>query len=591
MLKALTGLLKVYEKNYAPKLWEVIKKQGYNLNCFKRDVSGGLTVAVISIPLSMALAIASGVTPAQGLYTAIVAGFFIAMLAGGRFQIGGPTGAFAVLIYTVIQNYGYNALLVMMFITGVVLIIAGLLKLGTYIKYIPYPVVLGFTGGIGLLLITTQFQDLIGLKISGIPVEVVPRWKAYLANLDKFTGASVFVALVSFATIFYVQIKHPKLPAYLMSVVVAILLVLVMKIFNVEIDTIGSRFGGIPHFLPAPQLPEFSLELIINVLPSALTIAFLAAIESLLCATVADGMSGDNHNPNAELIGEGAANIICMMFSGIPATSAIARTATNLKANAYSPISGMMQAVFIFLFMLLLSPLAQYIPLACLSAILSIVGWNMIGFGKMLKVIEGPRGDRYTLLVTLLLTVVSNLNTAISVGFIMASIIFMHRMSREIEIETDESVLQESGGGRDLSRSLSEEGVMSLRMSGPLFFGAASQVSSYLKTLPQAPKVLIFRMGYVPVVDATGANLIVEFVKKLQNHGTKIIFSNIKKQPRRVLHEAFLKEGITYHNISTASTFVNALKMTRRYLRTMKEEQNQENKETAEENNKQEADK
>lgn len=591
MLKALTGLLKTYEKNYAPKLWEVIKKQGYNLNCFKRDVSGGLTVAVISIPLSMALAIASGVTPAQGLYTAIVAGFFIAMLAGGRFQIGGPTGAFAVLIYTVIQNYGYNALLVMMFITGVVLIIAGLLKLGTYIKYIPYPVVLGFTGGIGLLLITTQFQDLIGLKISGIPVEVVPRWKAYLANLDKFTGASVFVALVSFATIFYVQIKQPKLPAYLMSVVVAILLVLVMKIFNVEIDTIGSRFGGIPHFLPAPQLPEFSLELIINVLPSALTIAFLAAIESLLCATVADGMSGDNHNPNAELIGEGAANIICMMFSGIPATSAIARTATNLKANAYSPISGMMQAVFIFLFMLLLSPLAQYIPLACLSAILSIVGWNMIGFGKMLKVIEGPRGDRYTLLVTLLLTVVSNLNTAISVGFIMASIIFMHRMSREIEIETDESVLQESGGGRDLSRSLSEEGVMSLRMSGPLFFGAASQVSSYLKTLPQAPKVLIFRMGYVPVVDATGANLIVEFVKKLQNHGTKIIFSNIKKQPRRVLHEAFLKEGITYHNISTASTFANALKMTRRYLRTMKEEQNQENKETAEENNKQEADK
>ena len=589
MLKALTGLLKTYEKNYAPKLWEVIKKQGYNLNCFKRDVSGGLTVAVISIPLSMALAIASGVTPAQGLYTAIVAGFFIAMLAGGRFQIGGPTGAFAVLIYTVIQNYGYNALLVMMFITGVVLIIAGLLKLGTYIKYIPYPVVLGFTGGIGLLLITTQFQDLIGLKISGIPVEVVPRWKAYLANLDKFTGASVFVALVSFATIFYVQIKQPKLPAYLMSVVVAILLVLVMKIFNVEIDTIGSRFGGIPHFLPAPQLPEFSLELIINVLPS--TIAFLAAIESLLCATVADGMSGDNHNPNAELIGEGAANIICMMFSGIPATSAIARTATNLKANAYSPISGMMQAVFIFLFMLLLSPLAQYIPLACLSAILSIVGWNMIGFGKMLKVIEGPRGDRYTLLVTLLLTVVSNLNTAISVGFIMASIIFMHRMSREIEIETDESVLQESGGGRDLSRSLSEEGVMSLRMSGPLFFGAASQVSSYLKTLPQAPKVLIFRMGYVPVVDATGANLIVEFVKKLQNHGTKIIFSNIKKQPRRVLHEAFLKEGITYHNISTASTFANALKMTRRYLRTMKEEQNQENKETAEENNKQEADK
>ncbi len=593
MLGMLKRFFGAYEKNFAPKLWEVVKKQGYNISCFKRDVSGGLTVAVISIPLSMALAIASGVTPAQGLYTAIVAGFFIALFAGGRYQIGGPTGAFAVLIFTVIQNYGYNALLLTMLITGVVLILAGLLKLGTYIKYIPYPVVLGFTGGIGLLLITTQFQDLIGLQVSGIPVEVLPRWRAYMANLDKFTAASVFVALVSFGVIFFIQLKHPKLPAYLISVVVAVFLVMILSLFGVQIDTIGSRFGGIPHLLPAPKAPEISIDLMLKVLPTGLTIAFLAAIESLLCATVADGMSGDNHNPNAELIGEGAANIICMFFAGIPATSAIARTATNLKANAYSPISGMMNAVFIFLFMLLLSPLAKYIPLACLSAILTIVGWNMIGFGKMLKVIEGPRGDRYTLLVTLSLTVLADLNTAISVGFIMASIIFMHRMSREIEIETDDAVLENTGGGRDLSRFLSEDGVMSLRMSGPLFFGAAAQVSSYLKTLPRAPKVLIFRMGYVPVVDATGANLIVEFVKKLKKHNTKIIFSNIKKQPRRVLHEAFLKEGITSKDISTASTFANALKMTRRYLRTMKAAEQVEENETGEidGNNKQEADK
>lgn len=570
MLTLLRRFGRFYEQNFMPKLLEIIKNQGYTSANFKQDVSAGLTVAVISIPLSMALAIASGVSPAQGLYTAIVAGFFIALFAGGRYQIGGPTGAFAVLIFNVLQNYGYQGLLMTMLITGVVLILAGLLKLGTYIKYIPYPVVLGFTGGIGLLLITTQFKDLLGLQIENVPVEVFPRWNAYLHNLDKLSVASLLVALTSFGVIFYVQIKRPKLPAYLLSVAVSILMVVVMMFFNIEIDTIGSRFGGIPHFLPAPKVPEFNLELLLKVLPSGLTIAFLAAIESLLCATVADGMSGDNHNPNAELIGEGAANLICMLFSGIPATSAIARTATNLKAHAYSPVSGLMNAAFILLFMLLLSPLAQYIPLACLSAVLTIVGWNMLGLDKMIKVVEGPKGDRFTLLITLALTLLADLNTAISVGFILSSIIFMHRMSREIEIETDAVVLQHTSGGRDLTQVLSEDGVMSLRMSGPLFFGAASQVSSYLKTLPKAPKVLILRMGYVPVVDATGANIIIEFIKKLQKYDTKIIFSNVKKQPRRVLHEAFLREGITNHNISIASTFENALKMTRRFLRTQK---------------------
>ncbi len=574
MLSLVKKFLGAYEKNYAPKLWEIVTKQGYNLSRFKQDVSAGMTVAVISIPLSMALSIASGVSPAQGLYTAIVAGFFIALFAGGRYQIGGPTGAFAVLIFTVLQNYGYQGLLMSMLITGSVLIIAGLLKLGTYIKYIPYPVVLGFTGGIGLLLITTQFRDLLGLQIDNVPVEVFPRWAAYLQNLDKLSIASTLIAMVSFGIIFYVQIRHPKLPAYLISVAVSILMVVILMVFGVEVDTIGSRFGGIPHFLPAPKIPDFNFDLFFKVLPSGLTIAFLAAIESLLCATVADGMSGDNHNPNAELIGEGAANLICMLFAGIPATSAIARTATNFKAHAYSPVSGLMNAVFIFLFMLLLSPLAKFIPLACLSAVLTIVGWNMLGLNKMFKIIQGPRGDRYTLLVTLLLTLIADLNTAISVGFIMASIIFMHRMSREMEIATDETVLTEQGGGRDLSQFLSKDGVMSLRLSGPLFFGAASQVSSYLKTLPKAPKVLILRMGYVPVVDATGANIIVEFVKKLQQYDTKIIFSNVKKQPRRVLHEAFLQEGITNHNISTASTFENALKMTKRYLREMRKDKN-----------------
>lgn len=558
-----------YLKNFTPKLVERLHK-GYNLDKFKRDCVAGLTVAVISIPLAMALAIASGVTPAQGLYTAIVAGFFIALLGGSRYQIGGPTGAFVVVIFGVMQQYSYDGLAMTMLIAGMVLIIAGYLKLGTYIKYIPYPVVVGFTAGIGLLLISTQVKDLLGLQIDNVPAEILPKWNVYIHNFDKLSWSSVVISVFTFAAIFYTQFKKPKLPAYLISVVGATLIV---AVFGLDIATIGNKFGGIPHFLPMPQVPDFDWNLFFKVMPSGLTIAFLAGIESLLSATVVDGMSGDNHNSNAELVGEGIANIACVFFMGVPATGAIARTATNFKARASSPIAGIMQSVFLLLFMLLLSPAAKYIPLACLSAVLIIVGWNMMNVEKIYKLLLGPRGDRYTLLTTLLLTVLVDLNTAISVGFIMASVIFMHRMSREIEIETDEEVLEDVGGGRDLAEVLHKKGVMSLRLSGPLFFGGASQVSRFFKTIQDAPKVLILRMGYVPVVDATGANIIVEFVKKLRKTNTKIIFSNVKKQPRRVLHQAFLEEGINSRTISVASTFENALKMTRRYLKTLNEKQ------------------
>ena len=558
-----------YLKNFTPKLVERLHK-GYNLDKFKRDCVAGLTVAVISIPLAMALAIASGVTPAQGLYTAIVAGFFIALLGGSRYQIGGPTGAFVVVIFGVMELYGFEGLAMTMLIAGMVLIIAGYLKLVTYIKYIPYPVVVGFTAGIGLLLISTQVKDLLGLQIDNVPAEILPKWNVYIHNFDKLSWSSVVISVFTFAAIFYTQFKKPKLPAYLISVVGATLIV---AVFGLDIATIGNKFGGIPHFLPMPQVPDFDWNLFFKVMPSGLTIAFLAGIESLLSATVVDGMSGDNHNSNAELVGEGIANIACVFFMGVPATGAIARTATNFKARASSPIAGIMQSVFLLLFMLLLSPAAKYIPLACLSAVLIIVGWNMMNVEKIYKLLLGPRGDRYTLLTTLLLTVLVDLNTAISVGFIMASVIFMHRMSREIEIETDEEVLEDVGGGRDLAEVLHKKGVMSLRLSGPLFFGGASQVSRFFKTIQDAPKVLILRMGYVPVVDATGANIIVEFVKKLRKTNTKIIFSNVKKQPRRVLHQAFLEEGINSRTISVASTFENALKMTRRYLKTLNEKQ------------------
>ena len=554
-----------YGLNFAPKLYEVIRSKGYNTQYFRRDAVAGLTLAIISIPLGMAFAIASGVSPAQGLYTAVVAGFFIALLGGCRYQIGGPPGAFVVIIFNTLQQYGYAGLTMTMLIAGIVMIAAGYLRLGTYIKYIPYPVVVGFTSGIAVLLFSTQVKDMLGLDIASVPAEFLPKWRVYLENLGKFSWTAVFITVLSFGIIFYVKFRRPKLPAFLLGVVGSTLIV---ALFSLHIDTIGSKFGGIPHFIPLPKIPEFDIDLALKVMPSALAIAFLASIESLLSATVVDAMSGDNTNANAELIGEGIANLASACFMGIPATGAIARSATNVKAKAYSPVSGIMQSVFILLFMLLLSPAARYIPLACLSSVLIIIAYNMFNFPKFWHLLQGPRGDRITLIVTFLLTVMVDLNTAISVGFIMSSVIFMHRMSREIEVANDESVLEYVSRGQDISDTLNEKGVISLRLSGPLFFGGASQVSMFFRQMHDVPKVLIFRMGSVPVVDASGANILVEFIRKLKQYDTKIIFSHLKAQPRRVLHDALTKEGLI-KDISTASSFENAVKMTKRYLRKL----------------------
>ena len=332
MLSRLRNRFAGLAENFTPKLFEILK-HGYDRQKFRRDMIAGATVAVVSIPLSMALAIASGVTPAQGLYTAIIAGFLIALLGGSRYQIGGPTGAFVVIIFNVIHQFGYAGLATAMLIAGVVLIAAGLLRLGTYIKYIPYPVVIGFTAGIGILLMSTQIKDLLGLQIEGVPADFLPKWRTYLANMDKLSLSSVAIAVVSFATIFYINFKKPQLPAYLISVIVSMVLVAVFSIAGTDVATIGNKFGGIPHFLPAPQMPDFNLDFALKVLPSGLTIAFLAGVESLLSATVVDGMSGDNHNSNAELVGEGVANLACVLFMGVPAIGIMLRNLFVKKAK------------------------------------------------------------------------------------------------------------------------------------------------------------------------------------------------------------------------------------------------------------------
>lgn len=557
MLKRIWERLKA---DYTPKSVEILRK-GYSLSLFKRDCISGLTVSIVSLPLAMALAIASGLTPAQGLYTAIVAGFVIALMGGSRFQIGGPTGAFAIVVLEVLHNYGYNGLIASMILTGVLLMIAGFMKLGSYIKYIPYPVIIGFTAGIGLILITSQVKDFLGLTRDDIPSDFLQRWYTYIISLPQTNWAAAFIGFLSLALYLGIKKFTPKIPVYLAILVVT---TIVTCIFNLPVETIGSKYGDLPKMLPAPEFPKMSLALFKLVFPSALTVAFLAAVESLLSAKVVDSMSGDVHNPNAELMGEGLANIAAAAFFGLPATGAIARTATNYKANAYSPVSGMMQSVFLLIFMFFLSPLVKYIPLSSLALILIMIGWNMLNLDKMYGLIKLLPGDRYTLLVTVVLTVVVNLSAAIAVGFIMAAVIFMHRMSKEIELANMDEVLPDDES--EVAQDLHDKGIVVVRVAGPLFFGVVTQISEFFRQLEKQPNVVIIRMGHVSMIDASGANLIVEFIQKMHQTQTKVIISNIKTQPKRVLHQAFANAHVRLSDISTASNYDNAIKMAKRYV-------------------------
>ena len=554
------------KNDYMPKSIKIIS-QGYSIDNFRRDCISGLTVSIVSLPLAMALAIASGLSPAQGLYTAIVAGFIVALCGGSRYQIGGPTGAFAILILEVLQGYGYNGLIASMLLTGVILIFAGFCKLGSYIKYIPYPVVVGFTAGIGLTLITTQIKDLFGMDLDNLPKSFIDKWILYITNLPASNLYSAFISAVSLVLYILIRKFTPKIPVYLAILVVTTLLVVG---FNLPVETIGSKYGDLPKTLPMPQLPELSFDLFQSVFASALTIAFLAAVESLLSAKVVDSMSGDAHNPNIELIGEGLANIGSAFFMGLPATGAIARTATNYRANAYSPVSGMMQSVFLFAFMFSLSSLVKYIPLSALALILVIIGWNMLNIDKMWRLCKSQPGDRYTLIVTVLLTILVNLSAAIAVGFIMAAVIFMHRMSKEIELANMEDMVQDINV--EVAQNLRDKKIVVVRVAGPLFFGVVSEISQFFRNIESRPNVIIIRMGHVSMIDASGANLIVEFIEKMHKNHTKVIISNIKTQPKRILHQAFANAHIQLSDIATASNYDKAVAMAKRYVNRMKKQ-------------------
>jgi len=529
----------VTTNTFTPKLITTLR-EGYTASTFRADTIAGLTVAIVALPLAMALGIASGASPDKGLITAVVAGLLISALGGSRVQVGGPTGAFVVVIFNVIAQHGYDGLLIATLLAGLILIAAGVFRLGQMIKFIPHPVVTGFTTGIAVIIATTQVQDFLGLSITDVPAEFVPRWQAYFTAISSISWATLGVGAAALAIIVGLRKLAPKLPGFLIAVVVSSVAVIVL---NLPVDTIGSRFPDMPSGLPMPSLPEISLTKITAVLPSAFTIAFLAGIEALLSAVVADGMAGTRHRSNQELIGQGIANLGSAVFGGLPATGAIARTATNIRAGAKTPVAGILHAVFLLLFILFGTELMAFVPMAALAAILFMVAWGMSEYERFLALLRMPGSDRIVLLLTFGLTVLVDLTVAIGVGVTLASLLFMARMAEAFEVDTsgrqDMDLDDEDADQRD---SL-PEGVEVFRVNGPFFFGVAGELLTTLRNVGASPRVIILRLKLVPLLDASGLRALEEFVEQAHIVGARIILSGLRSQPRSMLEQVELGRG------------------------------------------------
>ena len=532
-------MIKIPEQ-FTPKIFTLLK-QGYGWKDARADVLAGLTVAIVALPLSMALAIASGASPDKGLITSIVAGFLISLLGGSRVQIGGPTGAFVVVVFNVIAAHGYDGLLLATFMAGLIMIIAGYARLGQIIKFIPHPVVTGFTAGIAVTIASSQVKDFLGLQIQNLPADFLPKWSAIFDASGTLNVASLGLGLVALLAIVALRRYAPKLPGYLIVVALASLAAYGLRL---PVETIGQRFPNIPSGLPTPEFPHWNLALMKEVIPSAFTIAFLAGIEALLSAMVADGMTGYRHRSNQELVGQGFANLASALFTGLPATGAIARTATNIKSGGKTPFAGMFHAVFILLFMLYLSDVMAFVPLCVLAAILFVVAWGMSEVRHFVHIARLPASDRGVMVLTFALTVMVDLTVAIAVGVTLASLLFMKQMSASVAMRA------QAGQTIDASTSPSEDpsqrqnlpkGVEAFRIVGPLFFGVASDLLDTLKNIGRFPKVLILRVRHMPYIDVTGLKSLQSLISDCQKQGTIIIFSDVQAQPYRLL----TKSGIT----------------------------------------------
>ena len=536
-----------YGRMFVPKLYTVLRG-GYGWADLRADAVAGLTVAIVALPLAMALAIASGTTPEKGLYTAIIAGFLISALGGSRVQIGGPTAAFIPVVFVVIQKFGFGGLILCTLLAGLMLIGAGLLRLGTLMKYMPQPVITGFTAGIAVSIFSSQVKDVLGLRMGNVPAEFFARWAAYGKHAATTQPAAVALAVLGLVVIIALRRWKPNWPGFLIALLVCTGASIA---FAMPAETIGSRFGSLPSTLPIFDFPHIPFERTFELLPSAFTIAFLAGVESLLSAVVADGMIGGRHRSNGELVAQGVANIGSALFGGLPATGAIARTATNVRAGARSPIAGILHAAFILLFMLLLAPMMRYVPLAALAAVLLVVAWNMSEYQHFRHTMSAPKGDRLVLLLTFFLTVFFDLTIAIEAGIVVAAFVFMFRMAEAVEVSSGVHLLDEDGNGTESQdsahadmdqRAALPKGVEAFQVNGPLFFGAANRLDNLLDQFFDPPRVLILRLRLVPFIDASGVHALKTLTDRCQKHGISLILSGLQPQPARIVADMHLDE-------------------------------------------------
>lgn len=551
---------------FKPKIFDTIKN--YTRQQFGKDLMAGLIVGIVALPLAIAFAIASGVSPEKGLYTAIIAGFIISAMGGSRVQIGGPTGAFIVIVYGIVQIHGVNGLIIATFMAGIMLVIMGLARLGSVIKFIPHPLIIGFTSGIAILIFSSQMKDFFGLQMGSVPADFIDKWKSYI---ESFASVNIYAIAIAVATVAIILL-WPKVTHKIPGSLIAILLTTAaMQMLHLPVETIGSKFGSIPSSLPIPVIPHVDIETIKNLIQPAFTIALLGGIESLLSAVVSDGMIGGRHKSNMELVAQGTANVFSSIFGGIPATGAIARTATNVKNGGRTPVAGIVHAITLLLIMLFVGNWAALIPMATLAGILVVVAYNMSEWKSFVSVFKGPRSDVAVLLTTFSLTVLVDLTVAIEIGMVLAAFLFMRRMIKfsDVSILTKDIDGNKNEKDKDaIGNFVIPENVEVFEITGPLFFGAAYKFKDAMRFIEKPPKILIIRMRHVPIIDATGIRTLEEVHKESKHKGTKLILSEVySQQVIKELRDARLLFSIGKGNVT--NSFQEALSRSSVLLKDM----------------------
>ena len=538
--------------NIQTKLFSCLKT--YDKKTFMSDLMAGIIVGIVALPLAIAFGIASGVTPEKGIITAIVAGLVISLFGGSKVQIGGPTGAFIIIIYGIIQKYGFEGLTIATLMAGFFLVLFGLLRLGTIIKYIPYPIVVGFTSGIAVTIFTTQIKDLFGLTLPSNPSDFIEKWGVYLQNFNTIDPWCALIGVASVVVIAVTPRFSKKIPGSLIAIILMTIVALLLKNFAgvLSIETIGDLFS-ISNELPAAQVPDMNWETIKSLVSPAITIAILGAIESLLSATVADGVIGDHHDSNTELVAQGLANIASPLFGGIPATGAIARTMTNINNGGKTPVAGIIHAVVLLLIFLFLMPLAKYIPMACLAGVLVVVSYGMCGWRSFLELMKNPKSDVTVLLITFFLTIIFDLTIAIEVGLIIACLLFMKRMSETTDVKaiTEEIDLNQDAefSTGNLDHLIIPQGVEVYEINGPYFFGAGNKFEEIMASFGDRPKVRIIRMRKVPFVDSTGIHNLTNLCEMSKKEGIQIVLSGVREKVNGQLEHAGFYHLIGEENI------------------------------------------